>query len=354
MEEKSMKSKRILSLVLVLSVIFSSMSVYALDGNITYDTDVNKEGVKSEYTVKDLGTGSYEAIDASKGNLKASESVNSLRIVQVEEDIFKAVDAESIAKDEMFLKVKENTFQKVKKVDLGVVNKENVEDIISKHKIKKEIANDLRKMAELSENENVETGAILYTAAGKLASPTYYVGYNGWHYADEVLYNYQRSPWKEVEDGADLENAANVILQTIMDSIIGASEYSQIGYVFTLQDLFSSVFTVFPCSYGDWWQVQVYEQKWRKYTSIDIHWDGIYTVRAMSDRGSASFYHKVYDQSENIESTKQSSTTAYKLINYDDLDVKAYQYSGPWDAAYYERVNLWRLSTYYWIQSITA
>lgn len=349
-----MKSKRIISLVLALCVIFSSMSVYALNGNESYDTNVNKKDVKNEYIIQDLGTGSYEAIDASKGNLNASKSVNSLRIVQVEEDIFKAVDAESIAKDEMFLKVKENTFQKVKKVDLGVVNEENVEDIISKHKIKKEIANDLRKMAELSENENVETGAILYTASGTMASPTYYVGYNDWHYADEVLYNYQRSPWKEVEDDADLANVANVSLQTIMESIIGASEYSQIGYIFTLQDLFSSVFTVFPCSYGDWWQVQVYEQKWRKYTSIDIHWDGIYTVRAMSDRGSASFYHKVYDQSEDITSTKLSSTTAYKLSNYDDLDVKAYQYKDPIDVAYYERIDRWRLSTYYWIQSISA
>lgn len=354
MEERTMKSKRIIALVLALSVVFSTMSVYALDGNLSYNMDVNKEDVKSEYIVQDLGTGAYETIDSSKTNFEESKLVSSLRIVQVEEDIFRLVDAESISKDEMFLKVKENTFQKVKKVDLGQVNKENVEEIIAKHKIKKEIANDLRKMAKISEDENVETGAILYTAAGTMASPTYYVGYNGWHYADEVLYNYQLSPWKEVKAGTDLANVANVSLQTIRDFVIGGIENSHIGYVFTLQELFSSVFTIFPCSDGDWWQVQVNEQKWRKYTSIDIHWDGIYTVRAISDRGSASFYHKVYDKSEMKESTKLSSSTAYKLSNYDNLDVKAYQYSGPWDVAYYERVDLWRLSTYYWIQSINA
>jgi len=189
-----MKGKRIISLVLTLSLVLSSTVVFALEG-VQKNSSINV--IPDEVIVKDIGSGAFEIVsEANKQTLYSEDK--SVNLVKVENEIYKAKDPTSVGKNEMFLRVKDNIFQKVEKIDLGLINKTNVEEKIKNKKVKKEVAQDLRELAELSETENVETGAILYATA----ATTYYVGYGNYNYSEEVLYTYQRTSFKDVKKGA--------------------------------------------------------------------------------------------------------------------------------------------------------
>jgi len=152
--------------------------------------------------------------------------------------------------------------------------------------------------------------------------------------------------------GADLAGVANVSMKTIADYLLEAAGYAYLGVAFTLQDMFSSVFTVFPAQTGDWWQVQLYETKYTKYCGIDNMWDGTYSVKAISEKGTGTFTHKVYDYSLDIESTKVGSKLTYQLSNYNNLDYYAYLHQYPSDIPYIEEITNWRVNTYYSFSSI--
>lgn len=346
--EEKMKIKQIISLFLSLCLIFSSTVVYASES-----VDINKElnNEKDEYIVKDLGTGAYKIVDTSLETIFFNSEENLLSIVKVNDDIYKVKDKDSslVGKNEMFLKVKNNIFQKVEKVELGKINKSNVEDKIVKHNIKDEIAEDLRRLASLSESENSEIDATLYTPT----AATYYVGYMDYNYCDEVLYYYNRTPFEEVKSDGDLADVANITIRTIAEYILEDLELEALGSIFILSDMFSSVFVTFPVNTGDWWQVQLYETKYIKYTGIDNMWDGTYSTKAISERGSGYFNHIVYDYSDDLQSPiKKSPTLTYVLDNYYNLDYYAYLHQYPSDIPYIEEMSRWRVNNFYSFTSI--
>lgn len=337
--------KRSLLLILTLCIVINSTVIYASGYSIN-----NNISSSYEYVIEDLGKGSYQIVDTNRKIQKSNIGGSFIDIVKVEDDIYKAKDSSLAGKNEMFLKVKDNIFQKVERIELGYININNIEDKITKYKIQDEIAADLRKTAESVERDNLETEAILYTPD----SATYYFGYMDYRYRDEVLYYYNRTPYKEVKKGVDLEDVSNILIRTIAEYTIDATSYSYLGVGFILYDLFSSIFTVFPVNTGDWWQVQLYETKYKRYTAIDTYWDEVYLIKAISEKGSGYFNHLVYDYSEDIEAgPKKTTTLNYVLDNYNgDLDYYAFRSRYPSDLPYIEEMSRWKVNTFYSFSSI--
>ncbi|WP_313165091.1 hypothetical protein [Sedimentibacter sp.] len=179
-----MKKIRLLSLILMFCFIINSNLAYALEYSST-----NRNSY--EYIVKDLGTGAYQTIDRTNKTNTPNLDEKSISIVHVKDDLYKTRDTTLLGKNELLLKVKDNIFQKVEKVELGNISVNNVEEKIAKYKVKDKVAEDLREIAETAERDNLETGATLYVPN----AVTYYVGYMDYNYCDEVLYYYNRTPY---------------------------------------------------------------------------------------------------------------------------------------------------------------
>lgn len=370
-----MKVKRTIISLLCMVLFLFSTNVYAVA------PDVNVATEAQEVTFLDMGHGEFK-VDAGMQTLDADK--NKVKVKKLNSDLYEILDTTALIDHKDYnklVKVNEDTFLRVKELKIDLSNSKQLENYIEDYDISPEIAKDIRERSELVQQENSEvdknlviytptflktkdtlaiaTGvnlASLYTNTGMTiaslspANTFYYTGYNGEHFKDVTWYGHNTPQYYPVRTGYTVQDYFDDVLHNTVEFGIGSISDTLTGGAYTLSEIFMySPVLEYPASSGDAWQAAMNEDKWRKYTSIEM-WDDVtssynYYVRAVSDKANVFFSHYYYNYTTREKAYGDDDLEIYDGAYFYDLDYMAYMYM--YEPAYTEYIN------YHWVNNYT-
>ncbi|WP_425803739.1 hypothetical protein ACHOLT_18690 [Desulfitobacterium sp. Sab5] len=328
----------------------------------------------NEMSVINMGHGEFKV---SSTNSQADPSGN-VKIKKINDNLYQIEDTNLLAEDKEYdklLKVNESSFLSVKTLKVNLLNAKELDQVIKNYDINPEMAKDLRNLADKAAiTEGMPSEINIYTPkkqtsttnSGKMSiastssriSTNYYSGYAGYNYCDEVWEFTQTTEMLKVKNGTAtksyITSTISDVGEFLLDEVI--DKYYGTQYV-VLKLFFPSIsdFTPYPANYDDFWQASLIEDKYRKYTSIEI-WDSssnsyVYVTRAIGSIDYVKFNHYVYFQALMSSGTyKTDPLQVYYTPNYYNLDYKAYQYM--YDLPYNEDFRYWSPNEYTKFSSI--
>ncbi|WP_333529747.1 hypothetical protein [Desulfotomaculum sp. 1211_IL3151] len=307
-----------------------------------------------EVVVQEKGHGEYKL---------SSEGEKALKIKKHKgEDIFEITDKDSLQNDKEYnklLRVNEDTFLRVKEVRVNLLDSTEVEDTIAQYDINQCMASDIKAMSEKAQEPDSESpkelkiytpkkpidenSGVEATASWSKSSSYYYVGYNNYKYLDEIFYAENRTPFQSVKSGTSTKTYITGTIKNIGQYILNGTIARIYGTEYVVAKLFFpniSDFSSYPANTADFWQASLIEDKYKKYTSIEVYDMGryVYSVKAIGSRANVNFNHYVYYKAlMSSPSYKQDPSKPYYSPNYNSLDKKAYAYmndSIPYDESF--------------------
>jgi len=380
-----MKKFRFLSVLLCLIMLLSRPS-FAIDDKFSVRPE-------TELNVLHIGHGEYKLSKIDKASSITDANLagkRPLKIKRIKDDIYQILDVEALKEDKEYdklLKVKEDTFIRVKEIKINLLDKSEIEDIISRYDVNPIMAEDIKNLFVKAQNPNSRFSKeiILYTpkrpknATGQIATletgivntvnpstswtrysgPYYYTGYNDAKYMDEVFYAENVTPMHFVKQGTGTKSYITNTIKNVGEYLLDESIATVYGPQYVVAKLFFpniSDFGPYPANQDDFWQASLIEEKYKKYTSIEIYDSSankyIYACRAIADKVYMNFNHYVYFKAlMSKPDYSEDNQSIHYTKNYFSLDKKAYERmydSIPYD----ESFTRWSPNKYTYFSSI--
>ncbi|HYE12045.1 MAG TPA: hypothetical protein VEF53_17890 [Patescibacteria group bacterium] len=364
---------------LCMVVFLFSSNAYALTSELNVAL-----AAKEEYFL-DMGHGEFKVDEGIASVQQLDSEKKKVKVKKINSEIYEILDAIALSDNKDYnklVKVDEDTLLRVKELKIDLLNSKQLEMYIEEYEISPEMAKDIRERSKLAQEKDSEIGKdlviytpnfskktknILATATGvNLASLStntgvniaalspantyYYTGYNGESYRDETWYGYNTPNFYNVRTGYTVEDYFYDVLNNTCEFAIGGASDTLTGGAYTLAEIFmNSPVLEHPSDSGDSWQAKLTEDKWRKYTSIEL-WDDVssnynYYVRAVSDKTNVFFTHRLYRYATRTEDFADDPLEIYEGEYFYDLDEMAYLYM--YDFPYTEYIR------YHWVNDYT-
>lgn len=345
------RKRNIISMVLLIILMISTLTSYAFADD------------KEIMTAIDNGHGEFKLINNNIDKFQAEK----IELKKIDTDLYQITDSVVLQENEEYdklIKVNNDTLLRVKELSIDLKNLNEIESIIEEYDVNPKMAEDIRNLSKSTKNDEsmIDDTIILYTPKFSQGndqssisplglgyqSRYYYTGYLGYEYMDEIWYGKTVKRWETIETGYEVKDYINDVLNNFVNFIVGGvGDYATSGWYSLMEIFVGSPVVSYPASSGDVWQASLMENKWRKYTSIDLGDGDGYNTRATSERSRAYFLHYLNIGGKDDE--RSDNEESYTCDNYYDTDWLAYRYR---DLGYSEYITSYSVNKFTYFQSL--
>lgn len=311
----------------------------------------------------DIGHGEFKLINNNMDKSQAEK----IKLRKIDTDLYQITDSVILQENteyDKLIKVNNDTLLRVKELNIDLKNLNEIENIIKEYDVNPKMAEDIRNLSNSTMNDEsiiadtltIYTPKISQSNAQSPIAPLglgyqsryYYTGYLGYEYMDEIWYGKTTKRWRDVKTGYGVKDYVDDVLNNFVNFIVGgAGDYATSGWYSLVEIFAGSPVVSYPPSSGDVWQASLMENKWRKYTSIDLGDGDGYNTRATSERSRAYFDH--YLNIGGNDDERSDNEESYTCDNYYDTDWLAYRYR---DLGYSEYITSYSVNKFTSFQSL--